>query len=221
LRMNMMISYQELVRTFPNALKRTETEVRSLKGCGFGHLPAGYLLSSAELDLLSREYKRNYISGVVLGKNSSDSVQLVHEKTPEELEKEWKQSDPVGYSQHSSIVMSNDAPAKAMAFDLAIGKCKSFDYKEGQFWIDLLCRADWRIGRNGFEETRQYYKTGRLHERNTKFFMNKPDDALPKGEYGVVNEYYNSTVVKPARRSEINNTEEMNLQWAMPEPKNV
>ncbi|WP_312984704.1 DUF3274 domain-containing protein [Atlantibacter sp.] len=204
-----------------NALKRTEIDTRSLRWCGFGQLPAGYVLSESELKVFSREYKRNYISGFVLGKNNSDSVQLVHEKTPEELEKEWMQSDPVGYSQHSSIVASIDAPAKAMAFDLAIGRCKAFEYKEGQFWIDLLCRADWRIERNGFDDARAYYQTGKLNVKKTKELMNFPGNALPKGDFGVVNEYYNSTKVKPAQRNETHNEEVAHLQWAMPEPKHI
>lgn len=130
-------------------------------------------------------------------------------------------SDPVGYSQHSSIVMSKDAPAKAMAFDLAVGICRAFDYENSEFWVKLLRRGDWRMKKNGLPSTVDYYNTGILNNLYTKQFMNRPDDILPKGMFGVVNEYCHSTIVKPARHNEIYNTEISNLQWDMPEPLNV
>jgi hypothetical protein len=84
------------------------------------------------------------INGVVAGSKDFPTVTLTWLRPREELEKEWAKSDPVSYSQHSSIVMSEYAPSHAMAFDLAIGQCRSFDYKAGKFWEDLLHRADWR-----------------------------------------------------------------------------
>jgi hypothetical protein len=98
----------------------------------------------------------------------------------DELEKEWMKADPVSYSQHSSIVASEYAPSHAMAFDLAIGQCRAFDYKAGKFWEDLLHRADWRDPQNGFKPAVDYYRAGKLPEALTKWFMNKPDDVCPK-----------------------------------------
>ncbi|WP_410753171.1 hypothetical protein [Citrobacter youngae] len=60
-----------------------------------------------------------------------------------------------------------------------------------------------------------------LNNRKTKIYMNKPNDILPTGEFGVVNEYCHSTLVQPARHNEIYNTETPNLQWGMPKPLNV
>jgi hypothetical protein len=117
--------------------------------------------------------------------------------------------------------MSKDAPAKAMAFDLAVGICRAFDYENGEFWVKLLRRGDWRMKKNGFLDAVNYYNTGKLSEDRTKDFMNKLDDILPKGVFGVVNEFCHSTTVKPARHNEIYNTEISNLQWDMPKPINV
>ncbi|TKU64320.1 DUF3274 domain-containing protein, partial [Citrobacter sp. wls715] len=190
-------------------------------GAGFDYLQPGQELTPAELAMFAKKYAKPYTKGVVLGGGYNKSVKLIYEKTPDELEKEWMKSEQVGYSQHSSIVMSKDAPAKAMAFDLAVGICGAFDYENGEFWVKLLRRGDWRMKLNGFQETVDYYNTGKLNKDHTKDFMNRPDDILPKGQFGVVNEYCHSTTVKPARHNEIYNTETPNLQWDMPKPLNV
>ena len=75
--------------------------------------------------------------------------------------------------------------------------------------------------RNGFSDAVNYYNAGVLNDLYTKPFMNRPDDILPKGQFGVVNEYCHSTTVKPARHNEIYNAETLNLQWDMPKPLNV
>ncbi|WP_325802684.1 DUF3274 domain-containing protein [Enterobacter hormaechei] len=146
-------------------------------------------------------------------------VTLTWKKTPEELQAEWQKIDPVGYSQHSSIVMSEFAPSHAMAFDLAIGQCKSFDYQAGKFWEGLLHRADWRDPQNGYEPALEYYRSGKLPETQTKFYMNWPDEVLPKGDYGVKNHFNISTTIKPSRDLTAGNQVMTNLQWDMPKPK--
>lgn len=202
-------------------ISRTETDIKSLSGAGFDFLQPGRELTPAELTMFSNKYGKRYTKGVVLGGGYNKTVQLIYEKTADELKKEWMHSDPVGYSQHSSIVMSKDAPAKAMAFDLAVGICRAFDYENGEFWVKLLRRGDWRMKKNGLQKTVDYYDTGILNKADTKDYMNKPDDILPKGKFGVVNEFYHSTTVKPAKYNEIYNTEISNLQWDMPESLNV
>ncbi|OUK72360.1 hypothetical protein BZY52_24385, partial [Enterobacter hormaechei] len=57
-----------------------------------------------------------------------------------------------------------------------------------------------------------------LDEPTTKFFMNKPYDVLPKGEYGVVNKFNNATTVKPSSDLVAGNQDVANLQWDMPKP---
>lgn len=200
---------------------RTETDFKNLSGAGFDYLQPGQELTPAELAMFAKKYAKPYTKGVVLGGGYNKTVQLIYEKTPDELQREWLQSEQVGYSQHSSIVMSKDAPAKAMAFDLAVGICGAFDYENGEFWVKLLRRGDWRMKLNGFQEAVDYYSTGKLNKDHSKDFMNRPNDILPKGQFGVVNEYYHSTTVKPARHNEIYNTETSNLQWDMPDPLNV
>lgn len=201
------------------AIKRTVTEtcvVNSYQSIG---LRPGQILTSSELEVESIERKHKVIHGEVSGSKDFQLLTLTWLKTPEELQAEWQKIDPVGYSQHSSIVMSEFAPSHAMAFDLAIGQCKSFDYKAGKFWEELLHRADWRDPQNSNEFANNYHKTGQLNEQYTKNYMNKPEEVLPTGEFGVINQFNNATRVKPSNDLATENQEIANLQWDMPEPK--
>lgn len=179
----------------------------------------GHILTPEELDMESNNRKVTVIKGVVTGSKDFPYVTLTWLRSREEQEKEWMKSDPVGYSQHSSIVMSEYAPSHAMAFDLAIGQCRAFDYKAGKFWEDLLHRADWRDPLNKNLDAKEYYRSGQLPVFQTKDFMNKPDEVLPKGDYGVVNQFNNSTSVKPSRDLAAGNQQVKNLQWDMPRAK--
>jgi Protein of unknown function (DUF3274) len=200
------------------AINRTRSATYAISSrTNYSWVP-GHILTREELLMESYDRKVTVIKGVVTGTRDFRNLQLTWLKSREELEKEWMQTDPVGYSQHSSIVMSEFAPSHAMAFDLAIGQCKSFDYQEGKFWEGLLHRADWRDPQNGFPDAKEYYRTGKLSEPRTKFYMNKPENVLPKGDFGVSNKFFNSTKVIPARYPEIHNAEADNLQWNMPKP---
>lgn len=168
------------------AISRTAKAVYPLYADDYPNLMPGSVLNEAQLAVESRLHVKTVIKGVITGKPEARGLQLTWLKTREQLEKEWKESDPVGYSQHSSIVMSKFAPSHAMAFDLAIGQCQAFDYQEGKFWEELLQRADWRDPMNPFEPAKEYYQTGRLPEPRTKHYMNKPDDVLPND---VSNDY--------------------------------
>ncbi|UTJ46183.1 DUF3274 domain-containing protein [Atlantibacter subterranea] len=179
----------------------------------------GHVLTPNELQMESFDRGHEVIRGVVTGSRDFSQLTLTWLKSRDELEKEWQKTDPVGYSQHSSIVMSEFAPSHAMAFDLAIGQCRSFDYKAGKFWEYLLHRADWRDPQNGNPAAKEYYRTGKLNEERTKWFMNKPEEILPKGEFGVENQFNNATTVKPSRDLAAGNQEVANLQWDLPKPK--
>jgi hypothetical protein len=137
-------------------------------------------------------------------------------KTPEEIKKEIDKAQSTVLSQHSSIVMSDKAPAMAMAYDLAIGQCKSHVIEDGRFWRDLLHRADWRRKYNPDPFTAEYYRSGKLYFPTIKRFMNKPDEILPKGEFEVVNDYGPRTRIHAARYPEIHNQEIPVYQWPMP-----
>lgn len=201
------------------AISRTKTATYALNNYEY-RWPVGHVLSNEELAIESADRGKTMVKGIITGTKDFKELQLTWLKTRDELEKEWKQADPVGYSQHSSIVMSKLTPSHAMAFDLAVGQCKSFDFKWGEFWMDLLHRADWRDPQNKFIPAKNYYLTGQLGEAVTKMFMNKPNDILPSGEFGVVNAYYNSTTIKPAQYPEVQKEETPNLQWDMPKPLN-
>lgn len=200
-------------------LSRTKTATYALNNDEY-RWPPGHVLSKDERAIESTYRGKTVVKGIVTGTRDFKQLELTWLKSRDELEKEWKQLDPVGYSQHSSIVMSQLTPSHAMAFDLAVGQCKSFDYKWGEFWMDLLHRADWRDPQNKFYPAKNYYLKGLLDEADTKKYMNKPNGILPSGEFGVVNIYYNSTTVRPAQYPETHNVETTNLQWGMPKPLN-
>ncbi|WP_152081009.1 T6SS effector phospholipase Tle3 domain-containing protein [Enterobacter oligotrophicus] len=201
------------------ALKRTESATYSVNSYqSIGWFP-GHVLSKEELAVESISHKKTMIHGIVTGTRDFQNLRLTWMKSEEDLRKEWQRTDPVGYSQHSSIVMSKYAPSHAIAYDLAIGQCKAFDYRAGKFWEDLLHRADWRDHQNKNPQAREYFLTGRLNAALTKDFMNKPDGALPVGKYGVVNSFKGGKKVIPSRDLAAGNQEVSILQWDMPEPK--
>lgn len=201
------------------AIKRTQSATYGVSRYQSLSWRPGHVLTPYELKMESHERGVKVINGVVGGSKDFQTVTLTWLRPREELEQEWAKSDPVSYSQHSSIVMSEYAPSHAMAFDLAIGQCRSFDFKAGKFWEDLLHRADWRDPLNKNQQATEYYRSGKLPVISTKFFMNKPDDVLPTGNFGVSNEYQNATTVKPSRDLSAGNQVIKNLQWDMPKAK--
>ncbi|MBE4870656.1 MULTISPECIES: DUF3274 domain-containing protein [Enterobacter] len=202
-----------------SAISRTASATYALDNYQRISWQPGHVLTPNELQVESFDRGHEVIRGEVTGTRDFSQLTLTWLKSRDELEKEWQNTDPVGYSQHSSIVASEFAPSHAMAFDLAIGQCKSFDYQAGKFWEGLLHRADWRDPQNGFKSAVDYYRTGKLNDETTKWFMNKPEDVLPKGEFGVENQFNNATSVKPSRDLATGNQEVANLQWDMPKPK--
>jgi len=209
-----------------SAIKRTDSAMYMLNNYQRISWKPGHVLTPEELKVESIDRGRTVIQGKVTGSKDYPVLTITWLKTREELEKEWRKTDPVGYSQHSSIVMSEFAPSHAMAFDLAIGQCKSFDFKAGKFWEELLHRADWRDPLNGFPAAKEYYRSGRLPEIPTKNLMNKPDEVLPQGNYGVLNDYAG---IRPRARNPRDidmgfvrpeDFQEVKLlQWEMPKPK--
>ncbi|MDU4841182.1 MAG: DUF3274 domain-containing protein [Leclercia adecarboxylata] len=209
-----------------SAIKRTASAMYMLNSYQRIGWKLGHVLTPDELEVESAERKREVIHGRVTGSKDYPVLSITWLKTREELEEEWQKTDPVGYSQHSSIVMSEFAPSHAMAFDLAIGQCKSFDYQAGKFWEALLHLADWRDPLNKNSDVKEYYRTGRLPVGTTKNYMNKPDEVLPQGNYGVMNDYAG---VRPRVRNPKNIDmgvfkaedfqERKLLQWEMPKPK--
>ena len=178
----------------------------------------GHVLTESELQTESNKRNVTVIHDMVSGSKDFPALTLTWLKSRDELEKEWQKSDPVSYSQHSSVVMSEFAPSHAMAFDLAIGQCKAFNYKAGEFWEALLHRADWRDVHNGNVDAKEYYRTGRLPLEGTKNYMNKPDEVIPSlKECGVVNQFMNATKVIPSRDLATGNKEVPNTQWDRPD----
>lgn len=113
---------------------------------------------------------------------SGDNLVVERYLTPEELETKARNTR-TDNSNHSAIVLSADASRYATAFDLAIGRCNSYDFKKidgGKFWQELLNMADWRYSTD--KDDKKYYSSGIL-PKEIKDVMNKPP-AIP----GLVNE---------------------------------
>jgi hypothetical protein len=84
---------------------------------------------------------------------------------------------------HSAIVNSEETSKFVTSFDLAIGRCKSYDFHRtdgGAFWQGLLKQADWRLSR---EKKDFPYSAQGILPPDIKLQMNKP----PKME-GIKNE---------------------------------
>ncbi|MNC30048.1 hypothetical protein D3C75_783200 [compost metagenome] len=164
----------------------TDKAVYLLHMSDYPELQPGSVLNEQQLAVESVLREKTIVKGIITGTHQFRGIQLTWLTSRDELEKKWMETELVEYSQHSSIVMSEFSPSHAMAFDLAIGQCKAFDYQGGKFWEELLQRADWRDPMNGFGPAKEYYRTGQLPYQDTKRHMNKPDDILPKD---VENDY--------------------------------
>jgi len=194
------------------------TEFRPLINRGYPQ-QLNHLLSEAELAEVNRHYKTAFIAGRVVGTPQFLQYQLRRRKTNEEINEMEKYGDPVKFSQHSAIVSDRNVQEKAVAYDLAIGNCMAFE--DPEFWLSLRNRADWRHEFNPLDITKDYYQTGKLNQELIKKFMNKPDEVLPTGEYGVVNDYGLKERVEPARYPEIYNQSIELHQWNMPDSATV
>ncbi|WP_078121810.1 T6SS effector phospholipase Tle3 domain-containing protein [Thiosocius teredinicola] len=92
-------------------------------------------------------------------------------------------STPTEDSHHSAIVLNRGASKCVTAFDVAVGRCNSYDFTKkdgGEFWQNLLRMADWR--ESGAPDDVKYWSSGLLPER-IKRQMNKPLAVA-----GIVNE---------------------------------
>lgn len=194
---------------------------------GFGFMRDQHNFSGAELAALSEIYQIDAIRATAIGPSRqmmATQVEITRRMNDAELtEAVMNAKNNIQISQHSSIVTSKDVPEKAMVYDLAIGECQAFEYKD--FWEGLLLEADWRQAANPRPAVKKYYLYGELpHE--FKILMNKPEqkNGIPKGKLGVDNDYAPSKTRQTPNKDiygEIGaNTNEIitELQWAMPKP---
>lgn len=186
----------------------------------FYHLLPNQNLSDSQLQVLAEEHPWEIVKGTVIGYRDSPKELLIYRRMTEpELDMAIK--NDISYSQHSSIVKSSEAIEKSMVYDLAIGKCNSFEFED--FWDQLLLKADWRREENPLSEVREYYKEGILPP-TFKPFMNKPEKekGMPIGEHGVVNDYGARQVQVIRSQRDDSGAEEYRdvLQWENPKPIN-
>ncbi|TVT44432.1 MAG: DUF3274 domain-containing protein [Denitromonas halophila] len=148
-------------------------------------LPRGYqheLLRTELAELEAAFAARGEHWTLVRATANSEGLFVTRYMTPDEL-REHARDIPTTTSNHSAIVLDEAASRCAAAFDLAIGRCRSYDTCKidgGVFWQKLLRVADWRESLE--EDDIPYYKRGIL-PKEIKRQMNKPP-AIP----GLVNE---------------------------------
>lgn len=109
-------------------------------------------------------------------------LQLTRRMTKEELESRAR-ATATEVSNHSAIVLDENAARCAMAFDIAVGRCRSYDETRvdgGALWQELLRQADWRFSQA--KEDHEYHARGLLPD-GIKTQMNKPPIL-----FGIVNE---------------------------------
>lgn len=126
-------------------------------------------------------------------------------------------------SHHSGITNSLEAPAKIMAYDLAIGVVENISESHQTLLNNWRVLADWRHPENTDPETFQYVHKGILPDELKKA-MNYPNRHMPEDEKLVVNHFYHSMpnrILKPIKE-ELKKPKYQKLteppQWVFPDP---
>lgn len=162
--------------------------------------------------------------------NKIDGIILFYHLSQQQLEEKignMVEDDEDISSHHSGITMNKEAPAKIMAYDLAIGVVKGITPTSQEKLYNWRVLADWRHPENIDEEIKQYVNFGLLPEK-LKLAMNYPDKHMPISDSNdfVVNDFYHSSLlikaIIHARTVEMSKSKYNKLsekpQWPMPEP---
>ena len=128
-------------------------------------------------------------------------------------------------SHHSGITNSLEAPAKIMAYDLAIGVVENISATDQKLLNNWRVLADWRHPENTDPETFQYAHKGIL-PKELKKAMNYPSKHMPKDDGMVVNDYYHGALTNEgtqwAKEVEMAQEKYKKLteppQWVLPDP---
>ena len=128
-------------------------------------------------------------------------------------------------SHHSGITNSLEAPAKIMAYDLAIGSIENISATQQTLLNSWRVLADWRHPENTDPENFQYVHKGIL-PKDLKKAMNYPSKHMPKDDGMVVNDFYHDPLidqsVQQAKELELAKEKYQKLtekpQWVLPDP---
>ena len=128
-------------------------------------------------------------------------------------------------SHHSGITNSLEAPAKIMAYDLAIGAIENISATQQTLLNSWRVLADWRHPENTDPDTFQYVHKGIL-PKDLKKAMNYPSKHMPKDDGMVVNHFYHDVLieeaVQQAKELELAKEKYQKLteppQWVLPDP---
>ena len=160
----------------------------------------------------------------VVGKE--DKIFVMYRKPQQEVETEvGKKVDEEEdtSSHHSGITNSLQAPAKIMAYDLAIGTIENISATKQTLLNSWRVLADWRHPENTDPENFQYVHKGIL-PKEIKSAMNYPYKFMPEGEKLVVNNFYHSKPNKQDKQieEELKKPKYQKLtkppQWMLPDP---
>ncbi len=157
-----------------------------------------------------------------------DKIFVEYRKPQQQIETEVGKKvdeDEDTSSHHSGITNSLEAPAKIMAYDLAIGAIENISATQQTLLNGWRVLADWRHPENTDPETFQYVHKGILPDELKKA-MNYPSKHMPKDDGMVVNDFYHDALideaVKQAKELELAKEKYQKLtekpQWVFPDP---
>ena len=154
-----------------------------------------------------------------------NKIYVMYHKPQQEIETEVAKKvdeEEDTSSHHSGITNSLQAPAKIMAYDLAIGAVENISSTQQTLLNGWRVLADWRHPENTDPETFQYVHKGIL-PKEIKSAMNYPYKHMPEDEKLVVNDFYHFQLyIMPPIEDELKKQKYKHLtkppQWMFPDP---
>lgn len=164
-----------------------------------------------------------YIGNNDMGKDK-DQIRIYYYLSNQQLKdaiRDLVDSEEDKSSHHSGITNSKEAPAKIMAYDLALGVVNGITPQDQRLLFEWRAIADWRHPENNDTETVLYSRYGIL-PKPIKEAMNYPTKHMPIGKDMVDNSFYHdpsskTIVVKELMKEKYRKLSEK-PQWPLPDP---
>lgn len=164
-----------------------------------------------------------YIGNNDMGKDK-DQIRIYYYLSNQQLKdaiRDLVDSEEDTSSHHSGITNSKEAPAKIMAYDLALGVVNGITPQDQRLLFEWRAIADWRHPENNDTETVLYSRYGIL-PKPIKEAMNYPTKHMPIGKDMVDNSFYHdpsskTIVVKELMKEKYRKLSEK-PQWPLPDP---
>ncbi len=164
-----------------------------------------------------------YIGNNDMGKDK-DQIRIYYYLSNQQLKdaiRDLVDSEEDTSSHHSGITNSKEAPAKIMAYDLALGVVNGITPQNQRLLFEWRAIADWRHPENNDTETVLYSRYGILPD-DLKKAMNYPTKHMPFGDDMVDNSFYHDPSSKKVVVKELMKEKYRKLsqkpQWPLPDP---